>query len=138
MSGPLGGTRAALARLRAYDCKHEAPLMATLEQCQAAIEEAVERFNSIEAGDKRHRVPERTVGCTVLDLDVTYRGRLVDGFLVEVAESEEHAADMRLLCNSDDLVAMVNRELRFSHAWSTGQVRIDASIRDLIKFRALL
>lgn len=112
--------------------------MATQEQCLAAIDEAVERFNSIDAGDKRQRVPERTVGCTILDLDVTYRGRLVDGFLVEVAETEEHAADMRLLCNSDDLVAMVNRELRFSHAWSTGQVRIDASIRDLIRFRALL
>jgi len=138
MIGPLGAPRTMLARLRAYDCQDEAPVMATQEQCLAAIDEAVERFNSIDAGDKRQRVPERTVGCTILDLDVTYRGRLVDGFLVEVAETEEHAADMRLLCNSDDLVAMVNRELRFSHAWSTGQVRIDASIRDLIRFRALL
>ena len=111
--------------------------MATQEDCLAAILEAVERFNSHDAGSKRERVPERTVGCTILDLDVTYRGRLEQGFIVGVAKSEEHQADIRILCHSDDLVAMVNREVGFAHLYSTGRVRIDASLRDLIRLRSL-
>jgi hypothetical protein len=111
--------------------------MATQEVCLAAILEAVERFNAHDAGSKRERVPERTVGCTILDLDVTYRGRLEQGFIVGVAESLEHQADIRIICSSDDLVAMVNREVRFAHLYSTGRVRIDASLRDLIRLRSL-
>ncbi len=111
--------------------------MATREECLAAILEVVERFNDHDAGGKRERVPQRTVGCTILDLDVTYRGRLDRGFIVGVAESQEHQADIRILCTSDDLVAMVNRDVGFAHLYSTGRVRIDATLRDLIRLRSL-
>lgn len=112
--------------------------MASQEECLSALLLIAERFNEHELSPKkRERIPDRSVGCTVLDLDVTFRGRLVDGFLRDVAVSPEHSADMRLLCTSEDLIAMVNDELKFAHAWSTGRVRIDASIRDLIKFRSL-
>ena len=111
--------------------------MANQEECLTAITTVVERFNAHDVGGKRERIPERSVGCTILDLDVTYRGRLVDGFLVEVAKSPTHQADIRVLCSSDDLVDLVGGDLRFAHVWSTGRVRIDASIRDLIRFRAL-
>lgn len=113
--------------------------MASQEECLMALLLVAERFNEHELSPKkRERIPSRTVGCTILDLDVTFRGELVDGFLRDVAVSPAHSADMRLLCNSDDLIDMVNGDLSFAHAWSTGQVRIDASIRDLIKFRALV
>lgn len=111
--------------------------MATREDCLAAIAVIVDRFNDHDLGKKRQRIPRRTVGCTVLDLDVTYRGRLVDGFLVEVADSREHVADLRLICSSDDLVSMVGGELSFAQAWSTGRVRLDASLRDLMRLRSL-
>ena len=45
--------------------------MATPEECFAAIMSVVERFNSIDAGRKRERIPPRSVGCTLLDLDIT-------------------------------------------------------------------
>jgi hypothetical protein len=111
--------------------------MATQEECLVAITMAVARFNAHDAGAKREKIPARTVGCTILDLDVTYRGRLVDGFLVEVAKSAAHQADIRVLCSSDDLVDLVSGDLGFAHAWSSGRVRLDASLRDLIRFRAL-
>ena len=111
--------------------------MATQEACLAAINTVVERVNTHDAGQKRERVPERSVGCTILDLDVTYVGRVVSGYIVDVKPSRTHSADMRLICNSDDLVAMVDGELKFSHAWSTGRVRIDASMRDLLRLRSL-
>lgn len=111
--------------------------MASQEECLAAILEVVDRFNAHDAGRKRQRLPERSVGCTILDLDVTYRGELQDGFLIGICESEAHEADIRLVCSSDDLVGMVNRTLNFAHLYSTGRVRIDASLRDLIRLRAL-
>lgn len=111
--------------------------MATQDDCLAAVLQAVERFNEHDAGNRREKVPARSVGCTILDLDVTYSGRLEGGYIVGVAQSRTHKADIRVICNSDDLVAMVNRELGFAHLYSTGRVRIDASIRDLIRLRAL-
>lgn len=111
--------------------------MATHEECFAAIQEVVERFNSVDAGKRRERIPSRTVACTVLDLDVTFAGRVVDGFVVDVGVSKEHRADLRVICNSDDLMDMVSGDLHFAHAWSTGRVRLDASIRDLLRLRSL-
>ena len=112
--------------------------MATQEECLAAILIVVERFNAHDAGRRRQRIPDRSVACTVLDLDTTYAGRLDHGFVVDVARSRTHSADLRMLCTSDDLVAMVAGELRFSHALSSGRVRLDASIRDVLRLRALM
>jgi len=112
--------------------------MATQEQCSAAVSDVVERFNSHDAGPKRQRVPRRSVAVTVLDLDVTYKGDLIDGYIVDVRRSTTHRADLRLLCTSDDLLGLVAGEIPFVHAWSSGRIRIDASIVDLIKLRALV
>lgn len=111
--------------------------MATQEECLAAIAGVVQRFNDHDAGKKRERLPARTVGVTILDLDLTYKADLVAGYIVEIRKSQSHHADIRLLCSSDDLLGMVNGEVSFPHAWSTGRVRIDASLRDLMKLRAL-
>jgi hypothetical protein len=112
--------------------------MATQEACFAAICTVVAKFNDLEVGNKRTKIPERTVGCTLLDLDVTYVGKLDAGYLVDVRDTRVHQADLRLICVSDDLIAIVDGELKFSHAWSTGRVRLDASMRDLIRLRTLL
>lgn len=113
-------------------------IMATEEECLAAVRSAVDRFNSHDAGAKRQRIPARSVGVTILDLDVTLKGDLVGGYLVEVRRSASHQADIRLLCSSDDLVGMVQGEVAFTNAWATGRVRLDASFRDLLKLRSLL
>jgi hypothetical protein len=112
--------------------------MATQEECHAAVLVVVERFNSHDAGRRRQRIPDRSVACTLLDLDVTFGGRLHEGFIVDVARSQTHSADLRVLCSSDDLLALVGGELGFAHALSTGRVRLDASIRDVLRFRALM
>jgi putative sterol carrier protein len=119
------------------DREVRASVMATQEDCLEAILTVVERFNSHDAGKKRERIPSRSVGCTILDLDITYCGKTVDGYVVDVARSATHSADLRVLCTSDDLIDLVNGDLSFAHAWSTGRVRLDASLRDLIRLRSL-
>lgn len=112
-------------------------MMATQEECLTAITDVVQRFNDHDAGKKRERLPARTVGVTILDLDVTYKADLVAGYIVDVRLSKSHHADIRLLCSSDDLLGMVSGDVSFPHAWSSGRVRIDAGLRDLMKLRAL-
>lgn len=111
--------------------------MATQQQCLAALTDIADRFNSHDAGKKRDRLPQRSVGVTILDLDITYKAELVGGYLTPIRQSQTHQADIRVLCSSDDLIALINGDLAFPNAWSTGRVRVDASFRDLMKLRAL-
>jgi hypothetical protein len=40
--------------------------------------------------------------------------------------------------SSDDLVALMAGDLSFTNAWSSGRVKVDASVFDLLKLRNLL
>jgi hypothetical protein len=40
--------------------------------------------------------------------------------------------------NSDDLIELTDKRLHFSHAWATGRLHLDASLRDLLRLRGLL
>ena len=63
----------------------------------------------------------------------------VRGELIDIVESEcPEKPNVRLVMTSDDLVAMTNGELKFAHAWATGRVRLDASIRDLLRLRTMM
>jgi putative sterol carrier protein len=39
---------------------------------------------------------------------------------------------------SDDLVALTDGQLNVASAWATGRLRVDASIKDMLRLRALL
>lgn len=111
--------------------------MASLEQCHAAVEELAARLAAVDAGTRAEHLPDRTLACTILDLDVTYSGRLHEGDLIDVTTDERPPAQIRLVLTSDDLIDLVSGKLKFAHAWSTGRVRLDASLRDLMRLRAL-
>lgn len=112
--------------------------MASQAECFSALLEVAERFNSHDAGKKRERIPDRIVGCTLLDLDTTYCSQLNGGYLSDITLSPRHEADIRIVCTSDDLIDMINGDLSFSQAFSTGRVRLDAAFRDLLRLRALI
>jgi hypothetical protein len=40
--------------------------------------------------------------------------------------------------NSDDLIELTERRLRFTHAWASGRLHLDASLRDLLRLRGLM
>jgi len=45
---------------------------------------------------------------------------------------------LRLTTTSDDLLALTDGSLPVMRAWTSGRLRIDASIVDLLKLRTLL
>ncbi len=111
--------------------------MATVEQCRTSLETLAERLTELDGDLRRKHLPNRTLACTLLDLDVTFHGYLRDGHLTGITTADHPRPDIRLVCSSDDLVAMVDGELAFAHAWGTGRLRLDAGWRDLIRLRAV-
>lgn len=110
--------------------------MATAEQCEEAIGVLLGKIDEIEHS-KRRKVPDRSVGCTVLDLDITWTAELRGGHVVNLHTDPEAKPQVRIVCHSDDLIDMINGDLNFAHAWATGRVHLDASVRDLLRLRSL-
>ena len=112
--------------------------MASIAACRTAVRELGERLADAEA-DVRGHVEDRTVSCRITDLDVVFSGRLHEGDLVDVTTKlSPDPAQIRLAVSSDDLVELVAGRLSFPHAWATGRLKINASIRDVYKLRSML
>ncbi|MFZ1653726.1 MAG: hypothetical protein WBB44_08490 [Candidatus Nanopelagicales bacterium] len=113
--------------------------MASIEKCRGLVDELAAKLNATDPDTRRKHIPDRTVELTLLDLDTTFCGRLHQGALIDIEETTgDQKANIRLVMTSDDLVEMTDGNLKFAHAWATGRVRLDASIRDLLRLRSLL
>ncbi len=116
--------------------------MASVEDCERAIRDAVERLAAVDPDVRSRYAVERTVAVRVADLDVVFIGRLDEQGLQDVRTAvdtdEQAAAQLRLATSSDDLVALLGGRLAVPAAWATGRLRIEASVLDLLKLRSLL
>lgn len=116
--------------------------MATLAECQRAVDYLVARLADVPVDTRRRHAPDRTLTIEVTDLGIAYVGRMADGELVDVASVplpvEGEPAQVRLALSSDDLVALADGVLSLSAAWASGKLRIDASVLDMVRLRALL
>jgi hypothetical protein len=50
----------------------------------------------------------------------------------------EPPADIRLTANSDEVVSLAESPMNIARAWVAGRVKIDASMKDLLRLRKLL
>ena len=112
--------------------------MATREECEAALHRLGSLLGGVDDDTKRRHVLDRSIACTVRDIDTTFRGELRGGELHDIRTGDADGADIRLKVASDDLVALTEGRLSFPVAWATGKLKIDASIGDLLKLRSLL
>lgn len=113
--------------------------MATLEQCQQAVASLVERLADVDPDIRRKYAVERTLACRVPDLEVVFLARFEDdGTIGEVTVADAGTAQVRVAASSDDLIALIEGRLAAPTAWATGRLKIDASMFDLLKLRALL
>ena len=110
--------------------------MATVEECERALGELADRLAANESARRRVSF-DRSLTCTIRDLDVVFAGRLKDGQLVDVRRAASKDAQVQLAMSSDDLVALVAGRLKMASAWASGRVKIDASFRDIIKLRSV-
>mgnify|MGYP003505452678 FL=1 len=113
--------------------------VASLDDCRVVVHELAAKLGDVDPEARKKHIPDRTLQLTLLDLYVSFRGRLHDGELIDSEESEETSKpNGRLVMSSDDLIALTNGDLNFAHAWATGRIRLDASLRDLLRLRKLM
>ncbi len=112
--------------------------MASVEQCEAALAELAGRLEQYPREDRQANIPDRTVELTLLDIDVTFQGKLHDGQLVDICQGRVDKPNIRLTMSSDDLIDLTDKRITFSHAWATGRLHLDASLRDLLRLRKLM
>jgi putative sterol carrier protein len=110
--------------------------VATVEQCEQALETLAARMADSEGSGSKPGF-DRSVTCTIRDLGVVFGGRLADGQLRDIALTQSRDAQVRLTMTSDDLVALVDGQLKMASAWATGRVKVEAGVRDLMRLRSI-
>jgi hypothetical protein len=112
--------------------------MATIDECRTALEGLAAKL-ARNAEEARTRLSlDRTLACLLTDLDVYFSGRLADGQVVNLSQSDDPSAKIRITTTSDDLVAIVDGSLSAASAWASGRLKLEASVLDLLKLRTLL
>ena len=111
--------------------------MASVQECEQALATLAARLAATDPATRRKSSLDRTLSCTLRDLHVTFAGQIKDGLLIDVAEAPSATGQVKLSMNSDDLVALVAGKLNLIAAWTSGRVKIDARVFDLIKLRSI-
>ena len=113
--------------------------MASVEDCRKALDGLAAALAEVDPELRARHVPTRTVACRLVDLELTFVGRLDEDGAHEVEEAEEAEpeVDVRLTMESDELVALADGSDDFLHAWLRGRIQVSASMRDLLRLRSL-
>ena len=111
--------------------------MASAEECEKALHELADRLRSAGSDTKKKAALDRSLTCTLKDLQVTFGGRLLDGELLDIERVEHADGQVKMSMSSDDLIKLVGGELSMGSALATGRIKIDASIFDLLKLRSI-
>ena len=94
------------------------------------------------ASNKAAEGLDRSLSCRLTDLEQVILGRLAGGAVRDLHVVDGDAsvpnAYIRLTMTSDDLVALTEGELSFAKAWSSGRIRFEAGLRDMLRLRSLL
>ncbi len=108
--------------------------MATQEQCREALDRLAQRIDG--GGGSSF---DRTLSCAVPDLGVTFRGRLRSGRVEDITtDPVGDKAQIRFTASSDDLVDIAAGKLSAGSAYSSGRLRVEAGVFDLLKLKSML
>lgn len=115
--------------------------MATKNECAEALERLAVKLGGVDDQRRQQNLLERTVSCRIPDLDVTFHGLMKDARLLNVTSYDNGAAapdaQIRLTIPSDDLLKLVDGRLNFVSAWTSGRIKVNASVGDLLKLRKI-
>jgi hypothetical protein len=112
--------------------------VATIDECITALQGVLGPIASNKAADGL----DRSLSCRLTDLGQVLVGRLTTGAVRDLRAVPDDPslpkADIRLTMTSDDLLALTRGEVSFAKAWSSGRLKLDAGIRDLLRLRSLI
>jgi alkyl sulfatase BDS1-like metallo-beta-lactamase superfamily hydrolase len=111
--------------------------MATPEECERAFHALADRLAATDPATRKRNSLDRSLSCTLPDIGVVFAARLNDGLLTDIRHADKADGQVKLTLSSDDLVQLVDGDLKFASAWANGRIKIDASVLDLIKMRSI-
>jgi SCP-2 sterol transfer family len=113
--------------------------MNSADECRAALQKLAGRLSELSPQERDQYFANRTMSVTIPDLSVTYVTRLGAGDdPVHDAAPGDPPADIRLTANSDEVLALAQQPMNIARAWMTRKIKIEASMKDLIRLRRLL
>jgi hypothetical protein len=112
--------------------------VATQEEVDAALAQLLGRFTAVDDEVRSLLPSRRTIEARCPDIDYVRHAELREGRLLLLDEAPDRRADIRISVRSDDLLAMVDGELPFGRAYTSNRLRLDASMTDLLRLRAVL
>mgnify|MGYP002738577343 CR=1 FL=1 len=111
--------------------------MATSEEIDAILADLLDRFQDLDRPSRVLLPGRRLIEAHCPDLDLTLFGELDRGVLTRL-DRPHRRPDIRISVDSDDLVRLSRGELSVAQAYFAGRIRIDASVSDLLRLRAVL
>lgn len=112
--------------------------MATVEEVEEVLGHLLGRLHTLDASTRSLLPARRTIEARCPDLDLVRWAEWRQGDLHVVAQPPTGRADIRISVASDDLMRLHRGELTFARAYAANRVRLDASMTDLIRLRAVL
>jgi hypothetical protein len=118
----------------------EEVLMATAEQCRAALDSLLGEISELDPQQRADALVERTLRCEITDLGLAFWTRVgPDGAEpARQAGDGDPVAQVKFVTDSDTLVAIAEDPQRFARAWVTGKVKVRASLMDVLRLRKFL
>jgi len=115
--------------------------VATKQQVERKLRELIKRLadsGSHVQGSLAQTLPEtRVIEVTVPDLEATYWTEMSSGRMGTLRRGQARDADIRVRVGSDQLVDLVDGRSSLFSSYLTGQVKIEASLSDLLRLRKL-
>lgn len=113
--------------------------MVGTDEVEQLLDDLVERFAAIDRDLRRAVLPSRrSLEVAFTDLGVSYHTTLEQGDLRPLAQGTLARPDVRVTASSDDLQALASGTLPLAAAYADGRVKVEASMLDLLRLRALL
>lgn len=112
--------------------------MATVEEVDAILVALLERLTDLDDGTRALLPARRTLEARCPDLEVVRYAVWRGGRLELLDAAPPRRCDIRVAVDSDTLVALHHGELSFSRAYVDNRIRLDASMTDLLRLRAVL
>jgi len=113
--------------------------MTSAEECRVALQKLAGRLGELTPAEREEYFGNRTISVTIPDLGVTFVSVLGAGDdpVREAAPGEPPAA-IKLTADSAQVMALCEQPMNIARAWMSRKVKIEASMKDLLRLRRLL
>lgn len=112
--------------------------MASVDQVEDVLVQLLSRLGEVDDATRAILPSLRTIEASCPDLGLVRHALWRRGDLELLDDVPPRRPDIRISVHSDDLLAIAAGDLPFSRALASNRLRLDASMADLIRLRAVL